>query len=255
MEPNISLVTHVYNREQYLPKTIDSILAQTHPQFELLIWDDGSTDGSLAIAQQYAARDQRIQAIGAPHQGSVMALQSAIAQTRAPHLGWVDSDDMLCPTALEETLAILDNRPEVGMVYTDYQDIDASGKLLSYGKRCRIPYSPDRLLIDFMTFHFRLMRRSVYEQVGGLNTTLICSEDYDLCLKLSEVTSVYHLPRPLYLYRHHPNTISQQRRLDQILTSRDVIAQALHRRGMGDRLEVHVELVGRFSLKPKDQVT
>jgi glycosyltransferase involved in cell wall biosynthesis len=251
MVPTIALVTHVYNREQYLPATIDSILAQTHPQFELLIWDDGSTDCSLAIAQQYKTRDQRIQVIGAPHRGSVLALQNAIAQTSAPYLGWVDSDDILCSTALEQTFAILDKHPEVGMVYTDYQDIDASGKLLGYGKRCRIPYSKDRLLIDFMTFHFRLIRRSVYDQVGGINATLSCAEDYDLCLRLSEVTPIYHLRRPLYLYRRHPHSITQQRQVEMIFTSRDVIAQALHRRGMSDRLEVHVELVGRFSLKPK----
>ena len=86
------------------------------------------------------------------------------------YFGWVDSDDGIAPTALAETAALLDARePEVGMAYTDYLVMDVDGKIKGPGTRTRIPYSRERLLIDFMTFHFRLMRRETFDAVGMLD--------------------------------------------------------------------------------------
>ena len=164
----VSIVLTVHNRERYVGAAIQSILEQTYGNFELLVWDDGSQDGSVAIAQQMAQNDRRVRVVAAQHQGRVAALQAAIAQTHGDYLGWVDSDDRLAAPALAETVAVLDRSPQVGMVYTDYLDMDEGGKVLGYGHRCSIPYSPDRLLVDFMTFHFRLLRRSMFQQVGGL---------------------------------------------------------------------------------------
>lgn len=84
MSVPISLVTTIYNRQSYLAATIESILAQTHRDFEYVLWDDGSTDGSLAIAQHCALKDDRLRVISAPHQGIAPALKSAIASTVVP---------------------------------------------------------------------------------------------------------------------------------------------------------------------------
>ena len=222
MAPSIALIVTVHNRADFLPFTLDSILAQTHSDFELLIWDDGSTDDSVAIARHYALKDDRIRVIAAAHQGIAPTLKSAIAATTGTYLGWVDSDDLLAPTALAETVAILSAHPEVGMVYTNYEVIDAQGQNHGLGQRCRIPYSPDRLLVDFMTFHFRLMRRSVYDQGGGIDPTFAWAEDYDLCLKLSEVTNIYHLPKPLYYYRRHVGNIMSRNTLFVIVNKLNV---------------------------------
>lgn len=78
MSAPISLVTTVYNRQQYLAATIESILAQTHRDLEYVLWDDGSTDESVAIAQHYAEKDDRLRVIAASHQGIAPALKSAI---------------------------------------------------------------------------------------------------------------------------------------------------------------------------------
>ena len=249
MQPAISLVITSYNREDYLKDAIESVLKQTYPDFDLLIWDDGSSDNSVDVAFEYAKSDCRVKVIAAEHQGSPHCLKAAIAQTNGVYLGWVDSDDLLSLTALEETKAVLDADPEVGMVYTDYMDIDENGKVLGYGKRCGIPYSPERLLLDFMTFHFRLIRRSVFEQVGGIDETAQWVEDYDLCLRLSEATQVSHITKPLYFYRHHSHSISNQKRLEQIFSSRDAIARAIERRGMSDRFEIELQIIGKFFLR------
>ena len=194
MLTSIALITTVYNRAPFLAQTLDSILAQTYPHFELLIWDDGSTDGSVDIAQHYARLDPRVRLIAFPsNQGLSVSLKSAIAATSGQYLGWVDSDDLLAPTALEATVAVLEEFTDVGLVYTNYNLIDEQGRDCGLGKLCRTPYSKEQLLVDFMTFHFRLIRRSVYDRVGGVDDSLASAEDYDLCLKLSEVTEIYHL--------------------------------------------------------------
>jgi filamentous hemagglutinin family protein len=252
--PLVSLIITTYNRESYLGAAIASVLNQTFTDFELLLWDDGSTDRSLEIARQFAQQDHRIRVIAAPHQGRVAALRAAIGKSRGQYLGWVDSDDFLHPAALAETVAVLSENPEAGMVYTDYLDVDADGEILDYGDRCRIPYSAERLLVDFMTFHFRLLRRSVFDQVGGIDGSLDYVEDYDLCLRLSELTTIGHVPKPLYYYRNHPGNASQQWRIEQILRSRTVIRRALKRRGLDREFDIQVQFPqGRFVLHPKPQ--
>jgi glycosyltransferase involved in cell wall biosynthesis len=247
----VSLVMTVYNRASYLDAAIQSILEQTYPTFELLIWDDGSQDNSLEIAQTYAAQDKRIRLIAAPHQGRAPALQAALAAATGNYLGIVDSDDFLVSSALAETTAILNAHPEIGMVYTDHLLIDHHNQVYGLGECCKIPYSPDRLLVDFMTFHFRLMRCNIYEQIGGIDPRFICAQDYDLCLKLSEVTQIYHLQRPLYFYRIHPRSISQSQRLTQIHWSTQAIHDAMTRRKLTDQYELDIQLSARYSIRPK----
>ena len=241
MAASISLVMTTYNRERYLVDAIESVLRQTQQDFELLIWDDGSTDASSQIARAYAQRDSRIRAIVAPHLGRVLALKSAISETTGQYLGWIDDDDLLAPTALEETAAVLKARSEVGLTYTSYLNMNEQGKVQGMGRLCQIPYSPKRLLVDFMIFHFRLIRRSVFDQVGGINPAFEYIEDYELCLRLSEVTQVHHIAKPLYFYRIHPNSITQQKRPEQIRLCQKAINQALQRRGLDQRFEIRVQ--------------
>ncbi|MEH2215002.1 CHAT domain-containing protein [Nostoc sp.] len=253
MSPLISIVIVNYNRESYLEEAIASVLAQTWQDFELLIWDDGSTDKSVAIANNYAQQDGRVRVVQANHQGVAAACKAAIAQTSGAYIGIVDSDDILAPTALAQTATVLNRYPETGFVYTDYLNIDRDGKVIGYGHRCNIPYSQEGLLLNFMTFHFRLMRRSVYDRVGGVNASFAGSAyDYDLCLRLSEVAQVRRVKEPLYFYRNHSQSISVIRQKEQILWSKRAIAQALWRRGLADKLQIDVELpTGRFILHRK----
>ena len=239
MNPQVSIVITTYNRERFLATAIASVLAQTYANFELLVWVDGSTDRSVEIAQSFANQDPRVRVLLAEHQGHTVALQAAIAATRGSYLGWVDDDDWLAPTALEETAAILKHQPEIGMVYTDYLVMNLAGEVTGYGSRCQVPYSPTSLLSQFMTFHFRLIRRSVYHQVGGINPGFDLAEDYELCLRLSEQTEIFHLSQPLYHYRVHPQNLSGQRKAEQEFYCQMAISLATARRAGRDRPEHH----------------
>jgi glycosyltransferase involved in cell wall biosynthesis len=260
MHPTISIVITVYNRSHYLGTAIESVLNQTHHDFELIIWDDASTDNSLDIAYQYAScehpngrseAERRIRVIAAKQNtGFPPAIKAAVAATTGDYIGWVDSDDMLAPTAIEETSLILNNHPYIGLVYTDYELMDSEGNLHGLGPRCQIPYSKEGLLVDLMTFHFRLIRRSVYDSVGGVDDSFASGEDYDLCLKLSEITEVYHIAKPLYYYRRHDSNVTNDN-FKNIYWAQKAINDALKRRGLDEDYELDTHLTAFFSIKPK----
>lgn len=244
----VSLAMTVYNRERYLSIALDSILTQTYPHWHLTIWDDGSTDTSVAIAREYAQIDPRIKFIAAPHTGRGNAERAANSASSHRYLAWIDSDDVLAPEALAATIDILNSNPTVGMVYTDHWLIDERGRQLGLGARCQIPYSKERLLIDFMTHHFRLLRREIYDLCGGIDIDFPPAEDYDLCLKISELTTIYHHPQPLYYYRVHPQSLSRQQKSLQTERSATAVRNALMRRGLSDRYRLDVTEDDRFRI-------
>lgn len=146
------------------------------------------------------------------------------------------------------TVAILDKKTEIGMVYTDHRLIDSDGRDLGLGARCYIPYSKERLLIDFMTFHFRLIWRPIYDAVGGIDLELPLVQDYNLCLKISEVTEIYHHPQPLYDYRVHPTMISSTQKAQVTAGAARAVRNALVRRGLSDRYRLDVTADDRFRI-------
>jgi glycosyltransferase involved in cell wall biosynthesis len=270
MSSLVSLAMTVYNRENYLSQALDSILIQTYPHWHLIIWDDGSTDTSPDIAKHYAQLDPRIRFIPAPHTGRQHALRAAVqASDRSclaspswsgnsteahRYLAWIDSDDLLDPDALAATVTILDSNPQVGMVYTNHWIVDKGGKVLGIGTRCQIPYSKEQLLIDFMTHHFRLIRREIYDLVGGIDLEFPQAQDYDICLKISEVTEIYHHPQPLYYYRVHPDTISQSQQARQTERAATAVRNALVRRGLSDRYRLNVSSDDRFKIEQTSDI-
>jgi glycosyltransferase involved in cell wall biosynthesis len=251
MPPTVSLLIPAYNRADFVAAAVGSVLRQTYRDFELLVWDDGSSDATADVAQGAAAGDPRVRVVRAPHAGVCASINAAAKQLTGEYFGWVDSDDAIAPTCLAETIAFLDTSSDAGMVYTDYVTMDDGGRVGQLGSRTKIPYSRDRLLIDFMTFHFRLIRREVFDRVGGIDESIPGAEDYDLCLRLSEQTEIRKLARPLYFYRVHEKSISAEKRLWQIMQSKEAVSRALRRRGMDEQFEIDVELVGRFRLRKK----
>ena len=250
MSSKVFLVMTVYNRETYLAQAIESVLSQSYSHWQLIIWDDGSTDASPQIAHQYAEKDSRIHFVAGTHRGNQYSLRSAFKLANPDHdyLAVIDSDDFVSSEILALAVAVLDQHPTVGMLYTNHWIIDEHGKVLGLGVRCEIPYSRNRLLIDFMTFHFRLIRREIYELVGGIDLEFPQGEDYDLCLKISEVTEIYHLQEPLYYYRIHSNNISRTRKNNQVAMSAMAVRKALVRRGLSDKYHLVVSEDNRFKI-------
>ncbi len=255
MEPRVSIVMPVHNRSRYVDGAIASVLAQSFRDFELIIWDDGSTDDTPAICDRLADADPRVRVFHEPRRTTAPAMKLALAHARGRFLGWVDSDDLLLPGALEQTVAHLAAHPACGMVYTDHVIMNDRGERGAVGRRCSIPYSPTRLLVDFMTFHFRLIRREAFDLAGGIDDRFSAAYDYDFCLRLSECARIDHLAVPLYAYRVHDDAISTSRRLEQIDMSALAVRLAMARRGMDTTHELNVEIIGKFSIRQRPPAT
>jgi len=249
--PRCSIIMTLYNREDFVAEAIQSVIDQTEDDWQLIIRDDGSTDRSFEIARAFADHDPRITAYPGEHVGTTRAAADAYTHATAAYLGQVDSDDRIDLETLRKTCDHLDAHPDIGMVYTQHRYLSSDGELGEIGPSCLKPYSPRQLLTDFMTFHFRLMRRDAFDQAGGLNTELPYAHDYDLCLRLSEVTEIGHIPEPLYHYRVGGDSISTDKRFEQIECAQRAVEDALQRRGMTDQYELSVRLRSTFRLLPR----
>lgn len=250
--PLVSIAMPILNTERFLPAALDSLLAQTCRDWEALLWDDGSSDSSARIAAAYAARDRRFRLLGdGCNHGQAAALAATLAQARGACLGTLDSDDVLEPQALSSMLAFLQARPALGMGYSQYVEIDEAGATLGPGRRSLTPYSPAGLLVEFMTFQFRLVRAEAYRAVGGFDPAAAYAEDYDLCLRLSERYPVGHLPQPLYRYRIRRGSISQSSRLRQVQACFAAAQRALRRRGLEREQALSLGIRARHVLRPK----
>jgi len=249
MQPLVTIVTTYYNRARFLKETLRSLQLQTLTDWEAILWDDGSTDNSEEIARDMAGEDSRFRLFGGERIGHAHSLVRACAEARGRYIGILDSDDLLEPTALEETAAVLESRPDIGMVYTDHVVIDGNGQRRGIGRRCQIPYSKDRMLLDFMTFHFRLIRMEVFAQIGRFDETYPLAMDYDLGLRIAEVTEIEHLSAPLYRYRVHRDSLSHQKRLEQIRCSHAAVVAAMKRRGLDREYECQLEVRSRHIIR------
>lgn len=231
MIPKISIVTTFYNYEKYLRQCIESVLAQTESNFELILYDDGSQDNSLQIAMDYLT-DPRVIVIQTEHKGRGYALATAMLKATAEYIGWLDADDWLHPQCLELLRKFLDDNQDVGLVYSQYYQVNENGENPTLGHKCLVPYmGRDTLLLAFMVFHFRLFRKEIYYKSGGIDSFFQAATDYDFCLKVSEICEIAHLPIPLYYYRVHASSMSHARKPEQSRYAQIAKENALKRRG------------------------
>lgn len=212
--PTISVAMSVYNGAEFLAEAIESILAQSYTDFEFLILNDGSTDGSAAIIDAYAARDPRIRALHQPNQGLIGALNQLIDEARAPLIARMDGDDIALPERFARQVAFLAAHPDYGVVGTWTTDIDSQGNAYPVGGGDH-PTSH----AEFVTFAEAtsplchpsvMMRRDVVRAVGGYHRAFRHCEDYDLWLRLAQHTKLCSLPERLIKYRHSDNQVSNR---------------------------------------------
>lgn len=252
----IAIIMTLFNRERFVEAALRSLLTQSFGDFEVIVVDDASTDGSVSIVERIAATDPRVRLFKEPKRGVVGTLRRAheivLRELAAPprFIGWLDSDDLLVQTALEETRAALLANPATGLVYTDHIVINDKSQTVALGEASKRPFSPDALLTSLISFQFRLFRSEIYDQGGGINPDLTASPDYDFCLRASEVTPFLYLPKPLYCYRVHDHSISTSRRLEQIENSARAVRDALRRRGLDQNYRLKVTILSRFEIRP-----
>lgn len=226
----ISAVLPVYNGEAYVREAVESILAQTFTDFELIIINDGSTDGSGAILRELAERDSRIVLVERANSGLVSALNDGIERARADLIARMDADDVAMPERFALQHAQMLARPELGVLGSFIRIMDKTGRIVRLGD---YPVSMEATA-RFMEHGCPvahpsvMMRREAVLKAGGYRKLFSHCEDYDLWLRISELGyGIANLPRPLLNYRMHGANVSAVHRDAQELGT--MVALLAHR--------------------------
>jgi glycosyltransferase involved in cell wall biosynthesis len=226
----------VYNAEKYLREAVESILNQTFGDFEFIIINDGSTDGSLAILEEYAARDERIRLVSRENRGLIATLNEGIALARAPLIARMDADDISLPERFKKQVAYLEAHPEVAVVGTDYQVIDDRSRVVVLHKRRPSEHKDivaGLLEGDSCLCHPTVVfRRDAVRALGGYNPDALHAEDYALWLSVIEHHQMANVPVPLVRYRAHEMSVSTQSIETQRETMERFCNEARGRRGL-----------------------
>ena len=223
----------VHNGARYLAAAIESILAQSFGDFELLLIDDGSTDESWSLICDYADRDRRIvvrqndRNIGLTH-----TLNRGLALARGELLARQDADDISLPQRLACQVELLDRRPEVGVVGCAVQLIDSTG---TPGVVLQVPGTPGWLAWNLffanpLVHSSVMLRRSVYAQTGGYSIEWFYAQDYDLWQRASDCIRLANIPEVLLYLRKHEASVSGQNLARQQQVSIDISRRLMERR-------------------------
>jgi glycosyltransferase involved in cell wall biosynthesis len=206
---SVSVVLPVRNGALYLREALDSVLAQTAAELELVVVDDGSTDDTPEILRSY--RDERLRVIRQEPAGLVAALTRAVAEARADVLARMDADDVSLPHRLERQVALLRSDDRIGLVGCGIEAIDETGRTLD---SWRLPADDGslrrRLLLRNPFAHGSVVvRRRALEEAGGYRSDYGANEDYDLWRRIAREWRLAAVPEVLYRYRDHGEGVTK----------------------------------------------
>ncbi len=200
--PKISILTPVYNvAASYLKNCVTSVLQQSYSNWELCLVDDGSSAAHIQpLLKEFAAADSRIKIkILSKNQGIAGATNEAASLATGEYFTFLDNDDELSLNALMEMARTIDIE-DADIYYSDEDIIDSDGHCMS--THCKPDYSPDLLTSHNYITHLLVVRRSLFDRAGGLETAYDGAQDFDMVLRLTELTDkIVHIPKVLYHWR------------------------------------------------------
>jgi glycosyltransferase involved in cell wall biosynthesis len=242
-DPLVSVIIPCYNGEAFLKETIESALAQKHQRVEVIVVDDGSTDGSADIAQAYPVRYIR-----QPNRGLTASRNLGIRESTGNYVVFLDADDRLLPDAIEIGLRVLSQRPECAMTVGDHLFVSADGFYLASSRKPFLHSSHYEALLksNFIEMISSvLFRRSIFDEVGDFNTELRVAEDYELYLRIARDHAICCHPAVVAEYRLHQSNVSHNSELMLTMTLRVLKSQTQFIRNPG-RLFAFLEGIRRW---------
>jgi glycosyltransferase involved in cell wall biosynthesis len=211
--PAVSVIMPAFNAESYLHAAVESVLRQTFADLELIIVDDGSTDGTVAVAQKYAARDPRVIVMQQANAGPGPARNTGFSAAQGRYFAFLDSDDEWDDPFLAEHVAILNARPDVDVVIGNARYRGGGSR---HGQPCRplrgegLPITLTEILADETAlFIMAVFRRETVEAIGGFDPVMFTNEEYEMWIRASIAgfTFTRHT-RPLGWYSCRPGSLS-----------------------------------------------
>jgi glycosyltransferase involved in cell wall biosynthesis len=233
--PLVTVVIPVFNGAPFVGKAVESVRGQTMKDVEILVVDDGSTDGTQEVLADLQ-RTHDITWFQQDHGGPARSRNRGIESARGEFIALLDCDDVWLPNKLQVQLDVLHARPEVGLVHTDFDVVDEHGLVLDH---VRARYSAEPLVQAFVGGHTALpstliVRQELLKKVGALNPVLYGSEDADLTIRLYAVTQFECIDRALVrkLQRGHgyrDMAFDEAMHREKVLSSRELFLNGLER--------------------------
>jgi len=202
--PAVSVIIPVYNGANYLREAIDSVLAQTFTDYELLVIDDGSTDGTWEIIQSYGTR---LRGFRKPNGGVASALNLGIQEARGEWIAWLSHDDVFLPNKLERQVKFLRQSPQFKACYTSFYVIDVNGNIIREYNAAWYPREQAARMLFRTTYingSSMLIERSCFDKVGLFNETLRHTQDVEMWFRMAQHFEIGRIPEKLLQWRTHP---------------------------------------------------
>ena len=194
-DPVVSIVMPSYNREPYLKAAIESCLDQTYKNFELIIVENASKDNSLEIIKTYINKDNRIKLIQNKVDKSLPTnLNLGFSVAKGKYFTWISDDNLFTSQALNKLKTILDENPNIGLVYSDYTLINEEGKIGKYIYQEDPEFLPIR---DCVGASF-MYKKEIADNIGKYNENMPLVEDYEYWLRMGLHTKLYHIKESLF---------------------------------------------------------
>ena len=227
--PVVSILMGAYNAAGFISETIASALAQTFSQFELLVVDDGSSDSTLAVAREWEQRDRRVRVFTQKNGGVARARNTAIGHARGRFFALLDSDDIWLPGYLAAQMSMFERFPAAGVVTCNARNLGGpdDGALVLPGAPAPRQISLQEMLEDETAVCIlSVIRREVYDAIGGFDGNLRSNEDYDYWIRAALAGAVFiYNPEPLGFYRRRPDSLSANQ-IGMFVGIRRVLAKA-----------------------------
>lgn len=212
--PQVSVVMPAFNAANTICAAVESVLGQTFHNWELLVINDGSTDHTLDVMEQF--NDERIKLITQVNQGVAAARNTGLRQARGEYIAFLDSDDLWLPTKLEQQIAIFKRSGiELGLVYAKHRGfVKEPAQSFSMDVDASIGYDNDyhRLLImDYVPTLTVMIRASLISEIGYFREDLRGTEDWDYWIRVAKHSNIVRVNEELALYRISPNSLSRNK--------------------------------------------
>jgi len=209
--PAVSVVMPAFNVAGYIATAVESVLGQTFADFELIVVDDGSTDGTPDIVRGF--RDPRIRLLSCPHRGLPFPFCAGTEAATAPYLSFLDGDDYWSPLKLERHVRFLEEHPEVDLTFSWSRFVDEQGRDTGLtSRRWSGPISFSQLLADNVMGNGSALvcRREAFLKAGGFDLTMPCCQDVDICLRVALLRpgNLCAIPEFLTFYRARAGQLS-----------------------------------------------
>jgi len=207
-KPKISVIITAHNYGKYLKQCIESALNQTFKDYEIIVVNDGSTDNTAEILEEFK---NRVKIINLPGIGLAGACNRGVKASRGEYIIRLDADDYFDENILLIESTYLDKHPEVGLVYPDYYLVDESGRVIEHVRMLKVGEEL-RLLYRNPLAAGAMFRRKCFDEIGGYTEKPGYTEDYDFWIKFISKFKVKNINLPLMYYRRHRGSMSSDRK-------------------------------------------